>query len=110
MRAPRVYILASKRNGTLYVGVTSDLVRRVWEHKSSDIAGFTKKYGIKLLVYAEVHMSMPEAIVREKQIKKWRREWKVALIQCENLEWRDLYGEMTGRQQQMDSRLRGNDG
>ncbi|MBV9784282.1 MAG: GIY-YIG nuclease family protein [Acidisphaera sp.] len=96
MRAPCVYILASKRNGTLYVGVTSELVRRVWEHKSSEIAGFTRKYGIKLLVYVEVHITMSAAIVREKQIKKWRRTWKIALIERDNPEWRDLYNEMTG--------------
>ena len=96
MRVPCVYILASKRNGTLYVGVTSELVRRVWEHRSGDIVGFTKKYGTKLLVYVEVHISMSEAILREKQIKKWRRGWKIALIQKENPEWRDLYYEMAG--------------
>jgi len=96
MRTPCVYILANQRNGTLYVGVTSDLIGRVWEHKRGEIEGFTKQYGIKLLVYLEVHATMSEAILREKQIKKWRRAWKIALIQRDNPEWRDLYDEIAG--------------
>jgi putative endonuclease len=86
MGTPCVYILASKCNGTLYVGVTSDPVRRIWQHRNGEIDGFTKRYGIKLLVYLEVHASMSDAILREKRIKKWRRAWKLALIQRENPE------------------------
>ena len=86
-----VYILASKRNGTLYIGVTNDLVRRVWEHKSDFVEGFTKKYGIHLLVYFEEAVSPDAAIQREKQLKKWNRSWKLELIEKENPQWRDLY-------------------
>ena len=96
MRTPCVYILASSRNGTLYVGVTSDVIRRVWEHKSRAVDGFTKKYNVGLLVYLEMHVTMPEAISREKHIKKWNRAWKISLIQHDNPEWRDLYDEITG--------------
>ena len=96
MQTPAVYILASKRNGTLYVGVTSEPIRRVWEHKSGEIEGFTKQYGVKLLVYLEVHATMSEAILREKQIKKWRRAWKIALIQRDNPKWHDLYDGIAG--------------
>jgi len=96
MRTPADYILASKRNGTLYVGVTSEPIRRVWEHKSGEIEGFTKQYGVKLLVYLEVHTTMSEAILREKQIKKWRRAWKIALIQRDNPKWHDLYDGIAG--------------
>ena len=88
---PCVYILASQRNGTLYVGVTSELTRRVWEHKTGMVEGFTKRYGVHWLVYAEFHATMAEAIVREQHIKKWRRAWKIALIEEANPEWRDLY-------------------
>ena len=86
-----VYILANKRNGTIYLGVTSDLVKRVWEHKNGCVEGFTKKYGVKMLVYYEIHESAETAIKREKQIKKWRRAWKLKLIEEKNSEWRDLY-------------------
>ena len=86
-----VYILANKRNGTIYLGVTSDLVKRVWEHKSGWVEGFTKKYGVKMLVYYEIHESAETAIKREKQIKKWRRTWKLKLIEEKNSQWRDLY-------------------
>ncbi len=96
MRTPSVYILTSKRNGTLYVGVTSEPVRRVCEHKSGETEGFTKPHGVKLLVYLEVHTTMSEAILREKQIKKWRRAWKIALIQRDNPKWLDLYDEIAG--------------
>jgi putative endonuclease len=89
-----VYILASGRVGTLYVGVTSDLARRVWQHKSGVVEGFTKQYGVHHLVFAEFHDTMEEAILREKRVKKWRRAWKIRLIEEANPEWRDLYGEI----------------
>ena len=89
-KQPAVYMLASQPNGTLYTGVTNDLVRRVWEHRNDTIDGFTKQYGVHRLVYYELHTSMIEAIRREKQIKKWRRAWKIELIEKENPEWRDL--------------------
>ena len=95
MGRPCVYILASKRNGTLYVGVTNDIVRRAWEHKSGAFNGFAKRYNVHQLVHVEFHETMPDAIVREKQIKKWRRAWKVELIERGNPEWRDLYEDMT---------------
>ena len=91
---PAVYILASQRNGTLYTGVTSDLLKRTWEHKSNSVAGFTEKYGVHLLVYYELHGEMLSAITREKQIKKWNRAWKIQLIESANLEWRDLWNEI----------------
>jgi len=91
---PCVYILASKPNGTLYVGVTNDLARRISEHKSDAVEGFTQRYAVHTLVYAEFHDTMPLAIEREKHIKKWRRDWKVALIENENPAWRDLYQEL----------------
>ena len=94
MSRPCVYILASKRNGTLYIGVTNDIARRVAEHRSGLVDGFTKKYGVHLLVYAEFHETMPHAIVRESQMKKWRREWKLCLIERNNPDWRDLYDEL----------------
>ena len=94
MKTPCVYILASKPNGTLYAGVTSHLARRVWEHKSSAIDGFTKKYGVHLLVYYEFHTTMPDAILREKQITRWNRAWKINLIRQMNPEWRDLYEDI----------------
>lgn len=89
-KRPCVYILASKRNGTLYVGVTSDLARRTWEHQSDVLDGFTNQYAVHHLVYAEFHETMPLAITREKQIKKWRRAWKLRLIEEVNPDWRDL--------------------
>jgi putative endonuclease len=89
-----VYILASKRNGTLYVGVTSDPTRRIWEHEIGAIDGLTKRYGIQTLVYAEFHATMEEAILREKRIKTWRRAWKITLIEEANPTWRDLYNEI----------------
>ena len=95
-KQPAVYILASQPNGTLYVGVTSDLARRVWEHKNDVVDGFTKKYGVHWLVYFELHDSMVEAIRREKQIKKWYRAWKIDLIEKENPEWRDLWSDIIG--------------
>jgi putative endonuclease len=86
-----VYILASSRNGTLYTGVTSDLIKRVWQHKEGEMAGFTRKYHVKKLVYFEVHDTAENAITREKQIKKWRRAWKLELIEESNPDWKDLY-------------------
>ena len=89
-KQPTVYILASHRNGTLYTGVTSNLPARVWQHKNDLVEGFTKKYGVHTLVYYEVHEDMQSAINREKQIKKWKRAWKLALIETQNPTWRDL--------------------
>jgi len=86
-----VYILASKPNGTLYIGVTSDLAKRVWEHKNDSVEGFTKKYGVHRLVYYELHDYMPAAITREKQVKKWNRAWKLELIEKQNPGWNDLW-------------------
>ncbi len=91
---PCVYILASQRNGTLYVGVTSDLVKRVWEHKNDAVDGFTNRYGVHNLVYYELHADMLAAIAREKQLKKWNRAWKIELIESGNPEWRDLWEEI----------------
>jgi putative endonuclease len=85
-----VYILASKRNGTLYVGVTNDLARRAWEHREGLIPGFTKTYGVKKLVYYETFDDVEQAIRREKRLKKYKREWKMNLIQQNNVGWRDL--------------------
>jgi len=93
-RRPCVYILASRRNGTLYVGVTSDVARRVFEHRSDAVASFTRKYGVHRLVYVEFHASMADAILREKRIKRWRRAWKLALIERDNSQWRDLYDDL----------------
>ncbi|MBF0247547.1 MAG: GIY-YIG nuclease family protein [Alphaproteobacteria bacterium] len=93
MKRPCVYILASARNGTLYVGVTGDVARRVWEHKNGLVDGFTKIHGVHTLGYAEFHDTMDAAIVREKQIKKWRRAWKLRLIEENNPQWRDLFDE-----------------
>ena len=89
-----VYILASQRNGTLYVGVTNDLVRRVFEHKNDVVEGFTKRYGVHLLVYHESSSDVTSAIQREKQIKKWNRAWKIELIEGVNPDWKDLYSEI----------------
>ncbi len=91
MKQPAVYILASQRNGTLYIGVTGDPVKRVWEHKNDIVEGFTKKYGVHMLVYYELHGDMESAIIREKQLKKWNRAWKLQLIEKENPNWDDLY-------------------
>ena len=87
-----IYILASKRNGTLYIGVTNDLVRRVLEHKNKVIKGFTDKYNVNSLVYYESYSSINEAIKREKAMKKWNRAWKIQLIEKENPTWNDLSG------------------
>jgi putative endonuclease len=85
-----VYILASKRNGTLYIGVTNDLVRRVWEHREELVPGFTKKYDVKMLVYYEIFERIEDAIHRETRLKKYKREWKSNLIEGKNADWRDL--------------------
>ena len=90
-KRPAVYILASKRNGTLYIGVTSDLPKRVWEHKNDLVGGFTKMYGVHCLVYYELHENIESAISREKQIKKWNRTWKLELIEKQNPDWRNLW-------------------
>jgi putative endonuclease len=94
MKQPTVYILASKRNGTLYTGVTSDLIKRVWEHKNNCVEGFTQKYSAHQLVYFEQHVDMHAAITREKQIKKWNRKWKLRLIEENNPEWNDLFDSL----------------
>src|SRR5262249_27134115 len=86
-----VYILASVRNGTLYVGVTNDLMRRVQEHREGLVPGFTKRHRVKLLVFTEVHHDINEAILREKRIKRWHRKWKLELIEAQNPQWRDLW-------------------
>jgi putative endonuclease len=88
---PCVYIMASQRNGTLYIGVTSDLVKRVWEHKSGFIEGFTKRHQVHNLVWYEIHENMESAIIREKQLKEWKRQWKLELIEKSNPYWNDLY-------------------
>ena len=94
MKRPSVYIMASKRNGTLYTGVTSSLVHRAWQHREALIEGFTKRYGCKLLVWFELHPTMPEAIAREKQIKGGSRTKKLALIEALNPDWNDLFPEI----------------
>lgn len=92
MKSYYVYIMASQRNGTLYVGITNDLVRRVHEHRTDAVEGFTKKYHVHRLVYHEQTEDILSALEREKQLKKWERKWKVELIEAENPEWEDLYG------------------
>ncbi len=86
-----VYIITNKRNGTLYTGVTSNLQKRSWEHKEGAVDGFSKKYGLKILVWYEVHDDIEQAIIREKQIKKWNRKWKLRIIEEMNPDWKDLY-------------------
>lgn len=93
-KQPCVYILASRRNGTLYVGVTSHLVQRIWEHKQDFAAGFTKTYRVHRLVYYECHGDMVTAIIREKRLKKWNRAWKIRLIEEHNPDWRDMWEEI----------------
>lgn len=131
MKQPAVYMLASGRNGTLYIGVTSDLIKRVWQHKESLADGFTKKYDVKILVWYEQHETMESAIAKEKAMKKWLRKWKLATIEKTNPNWHDLWPEIIGEaatpvipanagiQQSkdaldlidpLDSRIRGNDG
>ena len=86
-----LYIMANRPNGTIYVGITSDLIRRAWQHRTGAIPGFTKRYGLKRLVYVEAHESMPAAITREKNVKSWPRAWRVRLITSANPTWDDLY-------------------
>jgi putative endonuclease len=90
-KQPAVYILASKRNGTLYIGVTSDLLKRIWEHKNNLVEGFTNRYGVQHLVWYELHDGMESAIEREKRLKEWKRIWKLELIENSNPNWQDLY-------------------
>ena len=90
-----VYILASKRNGALHIGVTNNLIRRVWEHREGLVDGFTKRYAVKVLVHYEVFENVRAAIHRETRLKKWKREWKKNLIQKKNLEWEDLYDTLS---------------
>jgi putative endonuclease len=91
-----VYLLASRRHGTLYCGVTNDLVRRVFEHKTAQVPGFTKKYRVDRLVWWEMHEDINAAITREKRIKRWRRDWKTTMIERENTDWIDLYASIGG--------------
>jgi putative endonuclease len=104
-KLPYVYILASHRNGTLYIGVTSNLQKRIWEHKNDVVEGFTKKYKVHLLVWYEAHPSMESAIQREKELKEWKRQWKLDLVESQNPEWCDLYNDIIG----LDSGFRRND-
>ena len=94
MKTPCVYILASGWQGTLYIGVTSDLIKRVWEHKNDLVEGFSKKHHVDDLVWFEQHETMEAAIMREKAMKAWKRDWKIALIERSNRKWRDLYVEL----------------
>jgi len=114
-----VYIMTNRRNGTLYIGVTNNLIRRVWEHKHDLVGGFTGRYGLHRLVYFERFSDVREAIMREKRFKKWNRAWKIRLIEEMNPAWRDLYEEYCASMnlylavdhaaREVDSRLRGND-
>jgi len=94
MKQYYVYILASKKNGTLYIGVTNNLLKRVYEHKNNLIAGFTKKYSVHNLVYYEAYSNIHDAIAREKRMKKWERSWKIELIKKANPQWEDLYDNL----------------
>lgn len=94
MKEPQVYILANKPNGTLYIGVTSDLPQRIWQHRNDATDGFTSKYQVHRLVWHETHGTMESAITREKQLKNWKRLWKINLIEKTNPHWRDLYEEI----------------
>jgi putative endonuclease len=94
IKQPAVYILASKKNGTLYIGVTSDLAKRIWEHKNNLVEGFTKRYTVHNLVWYEMHDNMDAAIEREKNMKEWQRDWKIKLIEKDNPNWNDLYNSI----------------
>jgi putative endonuclease len=94
MKNPCVYILTDQKNGTLYLGVTSDLIKRIWQHKEKLVDGFTKKYDLDRLVWFEQHSTMESAIAREKAMKEWKRDWKLATIEKLNPQWRDLYLEL----------------
>ena len=96
MKQYYVYILASKKNGTLYIGVTNNLLKRVYEHKNNLIGGFTKKYHVHNLVYYEAYSNIHDAIAREKRMKKWERQWKINLIEKSNPSWKDLYPDLVG--------------
>jgi len=93
-RSSNVYILTDRTYGTLYIGVTANLVKRVWQHRTAEIESFTRKYHLHRLVWYEVHSDIVEAITREKQLKKWNRAWKISLIERANPEWRDLHDEI----------------
>ncbi len=90
-KQPVVYLLASKKNGTLYIGVTSNLIKRIWDHKNSVMDDFTKKYHVHLLVWYEIHETMESAVAKEKVMKNWKREWKIKRIEEMNPDWKDLY-------------------
>ena len=94
MKKPCVYMLASRPNGTLYIGVTSNLIQRIWQHKQGLAEGFTQKYQVKTLVWYEQHETMQTAIEREKNLKEWQRAWKVRLIEAGNPQWQDLYPDI----------------
>ena len=94
IKLPAVYILANRKHGTLYVGVTSDLVKRIWKHKNDSTEGFTKRYGVHTLVWYEQYETMESAIAQEKAIKEWKRAWKVEIIELSNPEWNDLYDSL----------------
>jgi putative endonuclease len=96
MKQPCIYILANKPRGTIYIGVTSDLIARTWQHKNDLVTGFSEQYQVHLLVYYEMHDTMLEAIQREKQLKKWNRDWKIKLIEEFNANWEDLHTKITG--------------
>jgi putative endonuclease len=96
MKQPAVYILATGKRGTLYIGVTSNLLARTWQHREHMIDGFTKRYNVTLLVWYELHGTMDTAVLREKQLKKWNREWKLRLVQESNPDWRDLWSDIVG--------------
>ena len=96
MKAGCVYIMASRKNGTIYLGVTGDLVKRVWEHRNGVVPGFTRKYGCKLLVWYEAHDDLQEARRRELQMKEWKRPWKLKVIEEQNFDWDDLYPSLFG--------------
>ena len=95
-KAGYVYIMANRKNGTIYIGVTADLAKRAWEHRNGVVAGFTKKYGCKLLVWFEAHEDLQQARLRELQMKEWKRAWKIKLIEEQNLDWNDLYPTLFG--------------
>ena len=96
MKQYYVYILASRRDGILYIGVTNNLLKRVYEHKNNIVRGFTEKYNVHILVYYETYTNIYDAITREKRMKKWKRKWKIELIEKSNSQWRDLYSDITG--------------
>ncbi len=106
---PVVYILASQRNGTLYTGVTSNLIARAWQHRNHQITGFTDRYKVERLVWYELHATMDSAILREKRIKKWRRAWKVELIEMMNPYWNDLWNSLGEEPKPLGPRVRGDD-